>query len=151
MYFGFKYDTNLSQVNTPELLLSKLSSILPKVANTNFVEGISLLGLELTGNNDYFLQGSPSKIELGINNNWNSAGPCTIWKEGEPMPTRETMADKLKGHDILLQNKLSFMCMEHIFNQPSNHWLSVEVSNQTEGEYTLDQAFAVEIAQLTFN
>jgi hypothetical protein len=150
MYFGLKQDSSLARASTPQLFLGKLVSLLPKIATVNFVDGVKLMGTELNADDKTFLQQPPHELELGVYNNWNSAGPCNIWQAGEAMPTQETFTTKLKGHDVLMRNSLNYIGLEHIFDNPVEHWLSIEVSNTENGQYTLDQQFALEIAQLTF-
>jgi len=71
-------------------------------------------------------------VELGVFNQWNSAGPVTLHSD------RLTEDDLQHGPDWILRGATSPICREYHWVAPADFWVADVVSHKEQERYVLD-------------
>lgn len=77
----------------------------------------------------------PDFLEVGVFNQWRSAGSCILWRRGEPPLERSALRRRLEEHSRLLRPFAAPVMLEIARRTPVPAWLGVQVSRKgPEGE-----------------
>jgi hypothetical protein len=110
----------------------------------DFATFISNLDSKIVGQ-QFFLQGEPDLIRIGIVNHWFSVGPCDIWTKGEVKKMSHVLLEtKLSLKPEVVETNLNYQGMAFLFNAQEEepglrHWIKSPCSNFTNGAWKLDE------------
>lgn len=105
---------------------------------------ISNLDSKIIGQ-QFFLQGEPDLIRVGIVNHWFSIGPCDVWTKGEIKEmSHDLLEKKLSLKPEVVKTNLNYQGMAFLFNLKENepglrHWMKSPCSNYENGFWKLDE------------
>jgi len=90
------------------------------------------LGIRLMGT-------PPDFLEVGVSNLWKSIGSVVIWRQGEAIPTRNQLLDRIteRAPQLLLEHPNAVM-LEIGYALPQPHWLGLYASRRVGSRYQLE-------------
>lgn len=97
----------------------------------------TVTGLRLLIDPNLF-QSSPDFLEVGVVDLWRSVGPVIIWEKGEPLPTENSIRERLDTHPVIYELHSNVLSMDTAFSSPIPHWFARQVSVEKSGKHQLD-------------
>jgi len=137
-YIGIQHGNKLKKVATPIEFIYQYILSLKRLQDLSLPSVIRSLGESLNGDPRAFFSEQPASAALGVVDYWMTFGPSEIWKQGEAEVTEQHVRQKLSAHPDLLSNDKNYVGLEVVFNTPTLHWLSFQVSDAYEGKYVLN-------------